>query len=50
MTDQQRQRRELEKRLARCHDLAREFTGPVTAKNLRDLAAEIEQEIRTLDQ
>ena len=30
--------------------LAREFTEGMTAKNLRELAAEIEQEIRALDQ
>jgi hypothetical protein len=48
--DQERQRRKLEERLARCRELAREYTEGMTAKNLRDLAAEIEQEIRTLDQ
>jgi hypothetical protein len=50
--DQKRQqrRRELEQRLARCRQLAREYTEGMTAKNLRDLAAEIQQEIRGLDQ
>jgi hypothetical protein len=48
--DQKRQRRELDDRLARCRKLAREFTEGVTAKNLRELTAEIEQEIRALDQ
>jgi hypothetical protein len=47
--DQKRQRRELEERLARCHNLAREFTHPDSARNLREIAAEIEQEIRALD-
>jgi hypothetical protein len=40
--DQERQRRELEERLARCRKLAREYTEGMTAKNLRELAAEIE--------
>jgi F0F1-type ATP synthase assembly protein I len=47
--DQERQRRELEERLARRRKLAREHTEGMTAKNLRELAAEIEQEIRSLD-
>jgi DNA repair ATPase RecN len=47
--DQERQRRELEERLASCRKLAREYTEGMTAKNLRELAAEIEQEIRSLD-
>jgi hypothetical protein len=48
--DQKRQqRRELDDRLARCRKLACEFTEGMTAKNLRELAAEIEQEIRSLD-
>jgi hypothetical protein len=47
--DEKRQRHELEERLARCHELAREFTEGMTAKNLRELAAEIELEIRALE-
>jgi hypothetical protein len=47
--DQNPQRRELEEHLARCRKRAREFTGSMT-KNLRELAAEIEQEIRALEQ
>lgn len=43
------QRRELEERLARCRELAREYTEGTTAKNLRELTAEIEHEIRSLD-
>jgi hypothetical protein len=43
------QRRELEERLARCRRLAREYTEGTTVKNLRELAAEIEQAIRALD-
>jgi hypothetical protein len=50
MDDQKRQRRELEERLVRCRKLAREFTHPDSARNLREIAEEIEQEIRTLDQ
>jgi hypothetical protein len=36
-------------RLASCRKLAREYTEGMTAKNLRELTAEIEQEIRSLD-
>jgi hypothetical protein len=48
MDDQKPQRPELQQRLARCRELAREYTEGVTAKNLCELAAEIEQEIRAL--
>ena len=43
------QRRELEGRLARCRELQRDFKGVYTAKNLRELTAEIEQETRALE-
>jgi hypothetical protein len=48
--DQKPQRRELEERLARCRKLAHEFTHEVSAKNLREITEELEQEIRALDQ
>jgi hypothetical protein len=48
--NQKLQRYELEERLVRCRKLAGEFTEGVTAKNLRELTAEIEQEICALDQ
>jgi glucose-6-phosphate-specific signal transduction histidine kinase len=39
-------KQELEAKLAKCRDLARQFNYGVTAKNLRELADEIEQDIR----
>jgi hypothetical protein len=48
--DQKPRRRELEERLARCRKLEREVTTKVSAKNLQELVAELEQAIRTLDQ
>ena len=40
--DQKPNRRELEEQLARCRKLEREFTTGMSAKNLREIAAEIE--------
>ena len=35
--------------MAKCYRLAREFPDGITNKNLRDLAAELENQIRDLD-
>jgi hypothetical protein len=35
--------------VAKCYRLAREFPDGITNKNLRDLAAELESQIRNLD-
>ena len=35
--------------MAKCYRLAREFPDGITNKNLRDLAAELESQIRDLD-
>jgi hypothetical protein len=40
----------LQEKLVRCRMLLSEFPGGVTAKNLNDLAAELEQKIRALEQ
>ena len=41
---------ELEARLARYRDLARQFYDPVSATNMRLATDELEQQIRDLDQ
>jgi hypothetical protein len=48
--DRKRQRQELEAKLARCRELAKEFTCRESVKNLSDLTAEIQQQIRLLDE
>jgi hypothetical protein len=48
--DAQREKQVLQEKLVRCHILLREFSEGVTAKNLKELAAELEQQIRALDQ
>jgi hypothetical protein len=48
--DKDREKQELQERLVRCHRLANEYTDGVTARNLRELAAELEQKIRAIDQ
>ena len=48
--DRQRQRQELEEKLANCHGLAGSYTDGITAENLRQIAAEIEQQLRDLDE
>jgi hypothetical protein len=50
LMDRQRQRQELEEKLANCHRLAGEYTDGITAQNLRQIAAEIEQQLRDLDE
>ena len=48
--DRDHLRRELQdKVVAKCYRLAREFPDGITNKNLRDLAAELESQIRNLD-
>jgi hypothetical protein len=44
-----REKQELLDKLAKCNRLAREFPDGITNKNLRDLAAELEQQIHELD-
>jgi len=47
--DRDREKQELRDKLARCDRLAREFPDGITNKNLRDLVAELEQQVRDLD-
>jgi hypothetical protein len=44
-----REKQELLEKLARCNRLTREFPDGITNKNLRDLAAELEQQIHEFD-
>ena len=47
--DRDHQRQKLQDKVAKCIRLAREFPDGITNKNLRDLAAELESQIRDLD-
>ena len=47
--DRDHERQELQDKVAKCYRLAREFPDGITNKNLRDLAAELESQIRDLD-
>ena len=47
-TDQKKQ--DLEVKLAQCRRLAGQFPEGVTAHNIRELASELEQKIRALDE
>ena len=47
--DWDRKKQELLDKIARCNRLAREFADGITNKNLRALAAELEQQVRDLD-
>ena len=47
--DRDHERQELQDKVAKCYRLAREFPDGITNKNLRDLAAELEHQIRDLD-
>jgi hypothetical protein len=47
--DRDQERRELQGKVAKCYRLARESPDGITNKNLRDLAAELESQIRDLD-
>jgi hypothetical protein len=48
--DAEREKRALQEKLLRCRILLSEFPEGATAKNLNDLAAELEQKIRALEQ
>ena len=47
--DRDREIQLLQEKLARCRRLAREFTDGVTNENLRELARELEQQLRILE-
>ena len=47
--DRDREKQELRDKLAKCNRLTSEFRDGITNKNLRDLAAELEQQICDLD-
>jgi hypothetical protein len=49
MADREQEKRELEKQLAKCRRLSREFSDGITAKNLKELEAELEQKLREID-
>jgi len=46
----EREKQPLQAKLVRCRILLNEFPEGVAAKNLRDLADELEQKIRALEQ
>lgn len=48
MEDQRNKKQELEARLEKCRRLGGQFPEGVTAQNLRELAAELEQKILAL--
>jgi hypothetical protein len=48
--DAEREKQALQEKLVRCRILLSEFLEGVTAKNLNDLAGELEQKIRALEQ
>ena len=48
--DAEREKQALQEKLLRCRILLSEFPEGATAKNLNDLAAELEQKIRALEQ
>jgi hypothetical protein len=48
--DAEREKQALQEKLVRCRILLSEFPEGVTAKNLNDLAGELEQKIRALEQ
>jgi hypothetical protein len=47
--DQDREKQALQEKLDRCRRLACEFNDGITAKNLREIAGEIEQQIRAFE-
>ena len=47
--DRDHEREELQNKVAKCNRLAREFPDGITNRNLRELAAELENKIRALD-
>ena len=48
--DAEREKQALQEQLVRCCILLSQFPEGVTVKNLNDLAAELEQKIRALEQ
>ena len=46
----EREKQAVQEKLVRCRILLNQFPEGVTAKNLNDLAAELEQKIRALEQ
>ena len=46
--DRDHERQELQAKVAKCYRLAREFPDGITNKNLRDLAAELENQFASL--
>jgi hypothetical protein len=47
--DQNREKQALETKLARCHELAKEFPDGSIAQMIRDLEDELRQQIRELE-
>lgn len=47
--DREREKQALNEQLARCRRLEAEFTDGITVKNLRELADELEQQLRALE-
>jgi hypothetical protein len=47
--DRDRERQKLQDKVAKCYRLAQEFPDGITNKNLRDLAAELEHQIRDIE-
>lgn len=47
--DAAREKQDLQEKLVRCRILLSEFPEGVTAKNLKELAEQLEQQIRALD-
>jgi hypothetical protein len=50
MMDREQEKRKLQEQLAKCRRLSRDFTDGITAKNLKELEAELEQKLREIDQ
>jgi hypothetical protein len=48
--DAAREKQDLREKLVRCRILLSEFPEGVTAENIKDLAAELEQQIRALEE
>ena len=48
--DAAREKQDLQEKLVRCRILLSEFSEGGTAKNIKDLAAELEQQIRALEE
>ena len=48
--DREKEKKAIEAKLARCHELAQEFRDGPTAEMVRDLEAELREQLRTLEQ